>query len=182
MATTNNTIKTRIQLKSDTEANWNKAGPKNGSLGFIPLRGELIIYSADETHAFSRLKIGNGETNVVDLPFIDSGTLNGKETEIIQYSNKQSFPQSGSEDKLYVDLTTNRIYCYSNNVGYNQLSNFTYNVSTTSINTVGYWGAGSMTNVSVENNTLIITNGITPQLLTSPVSVVTGVTKVVNNE
>jgi hypothetical protein len=31
-----NTIKTRIQLKNDTEANWNKAGPKDGSLGFIP--------------------------------------------------------------------------------------------------------------------------------------------------
>ena len=70
MATNTNTIKTRIQLKSDTEENWNKAGPKNGSSGFIPLRGEIIIYSADDTHAFSRLKIGDGSTNVVDLPFI----------------------------------------------------------------------------------------------------------------
>jgi len=77
MATSNNTIKTRIQLKSDTEENWIKAGPKDGSTGFVPLRGELIIYSADETHAFSRLKIGDGTTNVVALPFIDSGTLNG---------------------------------------------------------------------------------------------------------
>ena len=59
--------KTRIQLKSDTEANWNKAGPKDGSTGFIPLQGELIIYSADNAHPFCRLKVGNGSTNVVDL-------------------------------------------------------------------------------------------------------------------
>jgi hypothetical protein len=87
MATANNTIKTRIQLKSDTEANWNKAGPKDGSLGFVPLRGELIIYSADETHAFSRLKVGDGSTNVINLPFIDAGTLNGEETEIVKKEN-----------------------------------------------------------------------------------------------
>jgi hypothetical protein len=84
MATNTNTLKTRIQLKSDTEANWNKAGPKDGSLGFIPLRGELIIYSADETHAFSRLKVGDGVTNVTALPFIDAGTLNGEETELVK--------------------------------------------------------------------------------------------------
>ena len=77
MAIANNTIKTRIQLKSDTETNWNKAGPKNGNPGFIPLRGELIIYLADETHAFSRLKVGDGETNVVDLPFIDADSIGG---------------------------------------------------------------------------------------------------------
>lgn len=66
------TIKTRIQLKSDTEVNWNKA------VNFIPLKGEVIIYSADGTHPFSRLKVGDGVTNVHALPFIDSSTLNGR--------------------------------------------------------------------------------------------------------
>ena len=33
-----NTIKTRIQLKNDTEENWNKA------VNFVPKQGELIIY------------------------------------------------------------------------------------------------------------------------------------------
>ena len=118
MATNTNTIKTRIQLKSDTEANWNKAGPKNGSLGFIPLRGELIIYSADETHAFSRLKVGDGETNVVSLPFIDAGTLNGTEVELVKKNTFSEFPLSGSPDKLYVDLSTNMIYHYMGASGY----------------------------------------------------------------
>ena len=78
----------RYQLKSDTEANWNKAGPKNGSPGFIPLNGELIIYQADNAHPFSRIKIGDGTTNVVALPFIDSGTLNGLEVEIVKNSKR----------------------------------------------------------------------------------------------
>ena len=67
-----NTIKTRIQLKNDTEENWNKA------INFVPKMGEVIIYSADGTHPFSRLKVGDGETSVINLPFIDSGTVNNK--------------------------------------------------------------------------------------------------------
>ena len=58
MATANNTIKTRVQLKSDTEANWNNTS------NFIPLNGEFIIYSADNTHPFCRLKVGDGQTKV----------------------------------------------------------------------------------------------------------------------
>lgn len=55
---------TRIQLKRDIEANWKKA------TGFIPLNGEIIIYESDETHTIPRLKIGNGKTNINNLPFI----------------------------------------------------------------------------------------------------------------
>jgi len=79
----NNTIKTRIQLKNDTEANWKKSvledegGTKTSGTSFVPLLGELIVYSADEAHPFSRLKIGDGVTNVVRLPFIDADTISG---------------------------------------------------------------------------------------------------------
>lgn len=68
-----NTIKTRIQLKNDTEENWNKA------TNFAPKEGEVIIYSTDGTHPFSRLKVGHNDTIVSDLPFIDAGTVNGKQ-------------------------------------------------------------------------------------------------------
>lgn len=68
-----NTVKARIQLKNDTEANWRKAE------GFTPLKGEVIIYSTDDTHPFCRLKVGNGETNINDLPFI-GGDSSGSET------------------------------------------------------------------------------------------------------
>lgn len=60
------TVKARIQLKYDTEAHWELARR------FVPLRGEVIIYSPDDTRRFCRLKVGDGTTPVVDLPFISA--------------------------------------------------------------------------------------------------------------
>ena len=177
MATANNTIKTRIQLKSDTEANWNKAAPKDNSPGFVPLNGELIIYSADATHAFSRLKVGDGETNVVNLPFIDAGTLNGEETEIKKYPDYSSFPQPGSPQFLYVDLSTNRIYHFENASGYTQLSNFDFTVSKSTIGSVISWAPGMPTTATVQDNTFQVTTGLIPELLWEQRQVVTNVTK-----
>lgn len=177
MATANNTIKTRIRLKSDTEANWNKAGPRDGSAGFVPLAGELIVYSADATHPFSRLKVGDGNTNVVNLPFIDAGTLNGNETEIVKKENFAAFPSPGSEDKLYVDLETKRIYHYSPASGYAQLSNFNFDVKQTTVGSVVSWLPGVTTKASVENNVFKVSNGLLPELLWEKKTVVTDVTK-----
>ena len=77
------TFNTRVQLKNDIEANWVKA------VGFSPKSGELIIYNAEVDNVttlpqdpetkqtlrdywinYPRVKIGDGETNVNDLPFI----------------------------------------------------------------------------------------------------------------
>ena len=182
MATANNTIKTRIQLKSDTEVNWNKAGPKQGSAGFVPLQGELIVYVPDATHPFSRLKIGDGITNVVELPFADAGTINGEEVEIVKKNTKSEFPLSGSTDKLYIDLTTNSIYHYTGANGYSQLSNFTYRPVKTTIRNITYWGAGRAATASVNNNILQLTNGVAPSLLTNSLDVMTDIQKEANNE
>jgi hypothetical protein len=177
MATSNNTIKTRIQLKSDTEANWNKAGPKEGSNGFVPLSGELIVYTPDATHPFSRLKVGDGGTNVVALPFIDSGTLNGNETEVVKVARFADFPSPGSNDKLYIDLSTSKIYHYAIGSGYTPLSNFNYNITTSTIGSVTSWVPGTTTKASIENNIFKITNGTLPELLWKRETVVTDVTK-----
>ena len=76
-----NTIKTRIQLKCDTEANWNKSVlvseggvEKTTGTSFVPRKGEVIIYEADDTHPFSRLKVGDGIHSAPQLPFSGSGT------------------------------------------------------------------------------------------------------------
>lgn len=53
----------RISQKIDTEANWLKA------VNFIPNKGEIIIYEKDASHAYDRIKIGDGVSNVNDLPF-----------------------------------------------------------------------------------------------------------------
>jgi hypothetical protein len=67
MSTQNSkTIKARVQSKHDVEENWLKA------TGFVPLAGEQIVYEADATHDKPRIKIGDGKTNVNDLPFIAS--------------------------------------------------------------------------------------------------------------
>ena len=59
------TLNTRIQMKTDTEANWNKA------TNFIPKNGEIIIYATDATHSYQRLKVGDGTKKVNELPFIN---------------------------------------------------------------------------------------------------------------
>ena len=57
------TILGRIIQKHDIEANWNLA------TGFIPKQGEIIVYDIDENYTYERFKIGDGVTNVNDLPF-----------------------------------------------------------------------------------------------------------------
>lgn len=171
-------VNTRIQLKSDTEASWNKAGPKDGSRGFVPLSGELIIYSADEAHPFSRLKVGDGNTNVVDLPFIDAGTVGGEslpEESISTYATFDLFPSPGEANKLYVDLSTGIIYCYTNSSAYTQLSNFTYTLEKTNVSNITYWNAGNMTNLSCSDGILITINGTAPTLEYDAVEVVTNI-------
>lgn len=97
----NPTVKTRIQLKNDTEANWNKA------IHFVPLQGELIIYSTDEAHPFFRLKVGDGETVVTELPFLDANTINGVDinnivakqlSHTLTFGAGEAFTFDGSED------------------------------------------------------------------------------------
>ena len=79
-----NTVKARIQLKYDTEENWSKA------IHFCPLKGEVIIYAIDDTHPFPRLKVGDGATPVVDLPFLSDRNENKNiEYHTAEYWNSQ---------------------------------------------------------------------------------------------
>lgn len=64
----NTTLKTRIQNRHDTEANWTTAS--NATKPFIPLKGEVIVYDPDTTHTTPRVKIGDGTTKVGDLAFV----------------------------------------------------------------------------------------------------------------
>lgn len=59
------TIKTRIVNKHAKESDWEKA------VNFVPLLGEFIIYDPDDTYFRARFKIGDGVSNVNDLPFAD---------------------------------------------------------------------------------------------------------------
>lgn len=61
---TNKIMNSRSQQKIDTESNWKLA------TNFSPLKGELIIYAPDENNQEPRFKVGDGISNVNDLPFV----------------------------------------------------------------------------------------------------------------
>lgn len=167
------TYNTRIQLKSDTQANWELVEST-----FRPLPGEFIVYSPDNNHSYCRIKIGNENNDTLrDLPFIDAGTINGNEVEIVKLDSISNRPQPGSPDKLYVDTSTNKIYHYDVVSGYTQLSNFTYIVTKTDVSKITSWRSGIMTNLNVDGTTLKITNGVLPELLYYNTQAVADVTK-----
>ena len=86
---TEKTLKTRVVLKHDTEANWNKATT------FIPKKGEVIIYDPDSAHNYSRQKVGDGTKTVVALPFFGAsvGTANSDDSlSKIQYTTEGAIP------------------------------------------------------------------------------------------
>lgn len=57
-------LNTRIQHKHEVEANWNQA------INFIPKVGEVIVYDVDANYSVPRIKIGDGVTKVIELPFV----------------------------------------------------------------------------------------------------------------
>ena len=64
------TVNTRIQFKRDTTENWNNA------IGFIPLAGEVIVYTDYETKTYQTEEYGETVTNTVQIPNIKIGTGN----------------------------------------------------------------------------------------------------------
>ena len=63
-----NVIKTRFQLKHDIQSHWEQA------INFVPKIGEPIVYDADENNNKPRVKIGDGQKTVNELPFIEAET------------------------------------------------------------------------------------------------------------
>lgn len=92
-------LKTRIQQKTDTKANWDKA------VNFVPLKGEAIIYSD-----LNKMKVGDGATSVGNLPFI-TNISHSKSGDSLRnpgsyvYYKLASFPidNSGNSCSLTVD-------------------------------------------------------------------------------
>jgi len=64
------TINSRIQLKRDTTEHWNQA------IGFIPLPGEVIVYTDYETKTYTVEEYGQTVTKTVEIPNIKIGTGN----------------------------------------------------------------------------------------------------------
>lgn len=105
------TVQTRIQLKRDTKANWNTA------TGFVPLRGEVIIYEdfaqyevekygETVTKYIPNIKIGDGTTPVQDLPFVDKDLRD----KLMEHINDQDI-HVALGDKKYWDYKIDILNC-----------------------------------------------------------------------
>jgi len=87
---------TRIINKHDTAANWAKA------TNFIPKKGELIVYDADTTNTQPRLKIGDGTTTVINLPFVTDITNIGEALAALDYNGASA---SGTATQFITQVT-----------------------------------------------------------------------------
>ena len=64
-----NYFNARVSHMHDIEENWNKCP------NFIPTVGEIIVYDADVNYTYQRIKIGDGVTSVINLPFLISSAI-----------------------------------------------------------------------------------------------------------
>lgn len=113
----NKQINTRIVLKNDIEEHWQQA------VNFTPILGELILYNPDSTHNYSRLKVGDGVTNVNELPFADDHILNALTsyakienipTKVGQLENDSKYTTEEEVNTLFQRLSSDRVlrfYC-----------------------------------------------------------------------
>ena len=89
------TINSRIIHKHDVEANWLKA------INFIPQQGEIIIYDIDANYNYERFKIGDGITNINNLPFANQSDWNVTDENSSGYIKNK--PEETTEDEI-IDL------------------------------------------------------------------------------
>lgn len=88
-------INGRIVHKHDTAENWSKA------VNFIPKQGEIIIYDTDENYDYERVKIGNGQSTVNDLPFYEAGLATKEELDPVKQTAENAAAKVETlEDKI----------------------------------------------------------------------------------
>ena len=94
----------RIVHKHDTQFNWEKA------TNFIPMKGELIIYDIDANHDYERIKVGDGETLINNLPFIDDAVKTSLDDALKNKIDKNEMVQSdwSQNDETKMDYIKNR--------------------------------------------------------------------------
>ncbi len=90
----NTFIKTRIQQKHAPASSW-------ATSELIPLNGELIVYDVDDTHAYPRLKIGDGVNPVGDLNFCIDGIYSVDGSIIVFGCTNQIHTSTDASGQIY---------------------------------------------------------------------------------
>ena len=64
-------MKARISQLHKTEAEWNELlkAYKEQNKEFIPQAGEFIVYDPDNNYPYARIKLGDGQKTLRELPF-----------------------------------------------------------------------------------------------------------------
>lgn len=62
-------MKARVCQLHKTEAEWQKYSD------WSPEAGEIVVYDKDATHNFARMKVGDGKTQLKNLPFFIEDTI-----------------------------------------------------------------------------------------------------------
>ena len=103
--------------KHDTEENWLKA------TSFTPEKGQLIIYDADDDHSAARLKVGNSDTNVNDLPVL-SNIEAGKGVNSVQQTPEAASWPAGYDGNEYISQSADVVKNEDGSVVVGALGNF----------------------------------------------------------
>ena len=82
----------RMKCKHDIKANWALA------VNFSPMAGEIIIYDPDEENPVARMKVGDGTTNVNDLPFLTESAS----AQIVASATEPAYPEAGM---IWLDIS-----------------------------------------------------------------------------
>lgn len=90
------TFSSRIRHKNDSEAMWDLVPD------FIPKRGELIIYNADDEHSTPRIKVGDGVTVLSRLPYV--------------YEYKSLRADDDNNGTVYIHVTGLESHCDENGI------------------------------------------------------------------
>lgn len=105
-------LNTRIKLRKDTLANWNRVGDS-----LVPLNGECCIVDAGEKGI--RLKVGDGVRTFNEIEFVDQDSSFKYPVVIGYYLNGHFYKDSAYvveyplyTHQLYVDFLTKKIYFY----------------------------------------------------------------------
>lgn len=117
-----NKIKTRIQLKRDTTSNWNNA------TGFIPLQGEVILYTDHEIKT-TDIGIYNLDDVVIEQGAIPSSSGDNTNSSTRIRTNGYILVEPDTEYTFDSNMSRIYIFAYSSNdisgyLGVNKASNW----------------------------------------------------------
>ena len=122
-------LSTRIIHKHDIEANWNDSS-------FIPKLGEIIVYDIDENYTYERVKIGDGQTDINNLPFVGDDMKDTVDELYKKISSDLTLRFYCVEDVTIVTNGVSKVYPANSNVEVKFAADDVFEVVPTSNNSI----------------------------------------------